>query len=159
MRTSTASTQAKVDESKASLVSQKPEETQKRLEEISANTKLIIQVLSKEVLFSSLLRQLGASVPANTVLQEFQLDKVQGALSLKAVATDIQSATQLQLNLADPKNKIFEKAEIESINCNPDPKLRYPCTVQLRALFAKDNPFLYIGATPQKAAGSGVIKQ
>lgn len=159
MESSIASTQAKVDASRTSLAAQKPEETGKRLEEISANTKLILQVLSKEILFSGLLKQLGASVPANTVLLDFQLDKIQGALSLKAVATDIQAATQLQLNLADPKNKIFEKADIESISCNPDPKIKYPCTVQLRALFAKDNPFVYITATPQKKPTGGDINQ
>lgn len=146
MQKSIASNQAKVEAASASLASQKPEQTQKRLEEISANTKLIIQVLSREILFSKLLRQLGASVPANTVLQDFKIDKVQGGLTLKAVATDITAATQLQVNLSDPKNKIFEKADIESISCVPDPELQYPCTIQLRALFLKDNPFVYISA-------------
>lgn len=147
MQNSIEAHQVKVQESRDSLASQKPEQTRKRLEEISANTKLILQVLSREVLFSSLLRQLGASVPTNTVLQDFQLDKVQGGLALKAVATDIQAATQLQLNLADPKNKIFEKADIENISCDPTVKTKYPCTVVLRALFAKDNPFVYISTS------------
>lgn len=145
MQKSIDSNHAKLESSKASLAFQKPEQTQKKLEGISSNTKLVLQVLAREVLFSKLLRQLGASVPANTVLQDFQLDKVQGALTIKAVATDFQTASQLQVNLSDPGNKIFEKADIESIDCNPDPDLQYPCTIQLRALFAKDNPFVYIG--------------
>ncbi len=146
--------QIALDSTKVALAAQNPGPTQKRVEEISTNTKLILQVLSREILFSKLLRQLGASIPANTVLQDFQLDKIQGGLSLKAIATDFQTASQLQVNLADPKNKIFEKADIESINCSPDPKLQYPCTIQLRALFFQDNPFVYIPTTkPSNTSG------
>lgn len=136
------------------------EGTKKQLDEISANTKLIVQVLSREVLFSGLMRQLGASLPTNTALKQIQIDSIDGGITLSAVAKDIDSATQIQVNLADPENKIFEKADIEGITCtdpndaqatgenatnNPD----YPCTVQLKALFTKNNPYLYIqpGAT------------
>lgn len=131
---------------RAQLQEQKIEDTQKQLEDISSSTKLAIQVLSKEILFSKLLRQLGASVPSNTVLQEFQVDKVQGGLSLSAAATDINAATQLQVNLEDPKNKIFQKADIDSITCSAEESgMKYPCTVQIRALFADDNPYTFIG--------------
>lgn len=131
------------------------EGTKTRLEEISSNTKLIVQVLSKEILFSKLIKQLGASLPANTTLKQIQIDGIDNGITLSAIAKDIDSAAQIQTNLADPENKIFEKADIESIVCvdpeaaqttsgvgaeNPD----YPCTVQLKALFTKNNEFLYI---------------
>lgn len=141
---------------KEQLKKDKIDETKARLDEISANTKLILQVLSREILFSSLLRQLGASLPAGTTLQSIQIDKVEGGITLKALARDVESATQIQVNLADPKNKIFEKADIEIINCAPDAAAgSYPCTVQLRALFTKDNPYVYISNT----SGSGGIRQ
>ncbi len=130
----------------------KIEDTQKQVEELTNNTKLVIQVLSKEILFSKLLTQLGSSIPANTTLTGFQIDKLQGALTLKGTAKDVDSATQLQLNLQDPQNKIFEKADIESIACNnvqseDGGSVEYPCTVQIRALFSKNNPFTYISKT------------
>lgn len=132
---------------KAELQSLKLDETQKQVEEISSNTKLVTQVLSREILFSKLLKQLGASLPSNTALLSFQVDKLQGGLSLKAGAQDVQSATQLQVNLQDPQNKIFEKADIESITCaKPDAETVYPCTVQIRALFLKDNPYSYLNS-------------
>lgn len=141
----TSKTHAKrAEDARASLQSQKVDETQKQIEEISNNTKLATQVLSKEILFSKLLRQLGASLPANTTLQQLQIDKIQGGLALKAAAKDIDSATQLQVNLQDPNNKIFDKADIESINCLATPDTIYPCSVQIKALFAKNNPYLYI---------------
>jgi hypothetical protein len=126
------------------LQAQKIKETQTKIEEISNNTKLATQVLSREILFSKLLRQLGASIPSNSVLQQFQIEELGGGLTLQAAATDINAATQLQVNLEDPKNKIFEKADIENINCGAE-DTQYSCTVQVRALFAKDNPYTFIG--------------
>lgn len=144
---SVAQETALVESARESLKAQKLEETSKRLEDISGTVKLVVQVLSREVLFSKLLRQLGATLPANTVLSQLQIDKVQGGITIKAAATDIQAATQLQLNLQDPNNKIFEKADIESINCLPaQPGTKYPCTVQIKALFAKNNPFLFLNS-------------
>jgi Tfp pilus assembly protein PilN len=126
------------------LQSQKIDETQKQIEEVSSNTKLATKVLSREVLFSKLLRQLGASLPTDTVLQQFQIEELGGGLTLQAAAADINAATQLQVNLADPRNKIFEKADIENISCNDEIPGQYPCTIQLKALFADNNPFTLI---------------
>jgi len=146
---------AQVEKAEQHLKNEKVDETKNRLDEISSNTKLVLQVLSREILFSSLLRQLGASLPAGSTLQSIQIDKVEGGISLKALAKDVESATQIQVNLEDPKNKIFEKADIESISCIPDSSnSAYPCTVQLRALFSKDNPYLYISNTSNKSEGA-----
>ncbi len=149
MRTQSAQTEA----ARQHLKEEKIDETKGQLEEISSNTKLILQVLSREILFSKLLKQLGASLPAGTTLQSIQIDKVQGGITLKALAKDVESATQIQVNLSDPNNKIFQKADIESINCNPASKSVYDCTVQLRALFAKDNPYVYISTTAKPVGG------
>lgn len=132
-------------EAKLALQSQNIEETQKKVDEISNNVKLTNQVLSREILFSKLLKQLGSVLPQNTSLQQLQIDSVKGGINLSAVSKDIDSGTQIQVNLQDPKNKIFEKADIESISCEQTQADKiYPCTVQIRALFAKDNSFMYI---------------
>ena len=68
--------QKEVASAQKSLEEQDIEGTRKRLDEISANTKLILQVLSREILFSGLLRQLGASLPAGTSLEQIKIDKV-----------------------------------------------------------------------------------
>lgn len=133
-----------------SLKDQKIDETQSQIETMSANIKLTTQVLSREILFSKLLKQLATVTPANTNLQQLQIDKLQGALTITYMAKDINSGTQAQINLQDPNNKIFEKADIENINCDTFTPKVYPCTVQIRALFAKNNPFLYISPTGAK---------
>lgn len=151
------SEQKEVAASQKSLEEQDIEGTRKRLDEISTNTKLILQVLSREILFSGLLRQLGASLPAGTAMEQIKIDKVSGGITLRAVAKDIDAATQLQVNLEDPNNKIFQKADLENINCgsaegsSEETSAEYPCSVQIRALFSKNNPYVYI----QNNSGSG----
>lgn len=118
-------------------------ETKKNLNEISTNTNLMLQVLSKEVLFSKLLRQMGASLPAKTALDEIKIDSLDGSVALTALAKDVNSATQIQVNLSDPTNKIFEKADIENINCGNQSNKDYACVVLLKALFSKNNSYTY----------------
>jgi hypothetical protein len=127
------------------LKTQKLEETQKAAKDISNSLKLAVSVLGKEVLFSDLLKQLGAVTPTNARLSALNISETTGALDITAATTDYRAATQLQVNLADPANKIFSQADIVSISCSSKTPT-YPCTVTIRALFAKDNPFLFINA-------------
>lgn len=142
----TYSAQAKTIEQ--SLAEQKQKEVEKRVQDISNSLKLAVQVLSQEVLFSQLLKRLAVVIPSNASLTGVTLSQLQGAIDLSARTVDYNSATQLQVNLADPTNKIFSKADIVSIICtsgSTDPAAaKYPCAVTIRAQFATDNPFLFI---------------
>lgn len=122
---------------------EKAGDTKKHVQDISNNFKLAVKVLSQEVLFSQLIRQIAATIPTNANLTGLTINQTQGGLDISANATDYKTATQVQVNLADPKNKIFSKADIVSITCSGD-NSDYPCTVNLRALFAPNNPFLFI---------------
>lgn len=136
-------------ESQAQLKLQKVEDTQKRVQDMSSSLKLVVQVLSKQVLFSKLLQQIGSVMPPNTVLTNLSINKLQGGIDLQAGAIDYQSATQVQINLSDPSNKIFTKADLVNIQCNSGSSetssvSKYPCSVTVRAQFAQNNPFSLI---------------
>ncbi len=140
-----------VHQGEEQLKAQKLEETQAQVQDLTNSLKLVVQVLSREILFSKLLTQVGAALPGGSVLTNLSISKVSGGIDLQAAATDYQTATQVQVNLQDPNNKIFEKADIINIQCaaqaNGDAiKAQYPCTVQLRALFAKNNPYSFISS-------------
>ena len=128
--------------------------TQTQVKTISNNFKLVVQVLSNEVLFSELIKQIAATIPANANLTNLTISKSQGAIDISAIATDYTTATQVQINLADPANKIFSKADIVSVSCttNTTTNLDYPCTVTIHALFAANNPFLFITPTTKATA-------
>lgn len=134
-----------VSSAENSLRLQKLDETRKHADDITSSLKLVVQVLSREVLFSKLLTQIAAVTPSQTSLTDLSINKIQGSLEITAVSADYRSATQLQVNLQDPANKIFSKADIQNIACNPNaPDPKYPCTVTIKALFADNNPFLFI---------------
>jgi Tfp pilus assembly protein PilN len=143
IKMSVASSEKQSQTIKEQLKAQKLEETQARVTEISDSVKLATQVLSKQVSFSKLLTQVGAAIPVGSSLQSLNINSIEGGIDLTAVATNYQTATQVQINLSDPENKIFEKADIVSITCGDANKDMYPCTVTIRALFAKDNVFQY----------------
>jgi len=139
---------SEVQRSKQQLSAQKLEETQARVTDISNSIKLATQVLSREILFSKLLQQIGAVMPSGSSLQSLTIGKLEGGIDLQAVAVDYQTSTQVLVNLKDPQNKIFESADIVSVSCtnndNPEKKQDYPCQVSIRASFAKNNPFLFV---------------
>ena len=137
---------AQAHQAQADLNKQNPVAIQKQVEDITSSLKLVVQVLSREVLFSKLLTQIGASLPTGSVLTGLSINKVQGGIDLQANATDYQTASQVQVNLQDPNNKIFNKADIISIRCDTssNTNLAYPCAVAIRAQFASNNPFLFI---------------
>lgn len=143
-----------ITELESSLQEQKLAETEKETKEISNNLKLAVQVLSKEVLFSKLLKQLASVTPNNVTLSELNITETQGGIDISALAANYDAATQFHVNLSDEKNIIFSSADIISISCadgassNADP--RYPCEVVVRALFAKNNPFLFINNSKVK---------
>ncbi|HZL07991.1 MAG TPA: hypothetical protein VFC50_02250 [Candidatus Dormibacteraeota bacterium] len=122
--------------------------TQAQVKNISNSFKLVVKVLGQEVLFSELLKQIAAVIPANANLTGLQISQTQSAIDIVAVATDYNTATQVQVNLADPTNRIFSKADIVNITCNSENAINphYPCTVNIRALLATNNPFLFINS-------------
>lgn len=141
---STVNSQAQVDKTREQLNAQKLEQTQAQVTDISDSIKLAIAVLGREILFSKLLSQIGTAMPNGSSLQSLTINSTQGGIDLTAAATTYQTATQVQVNLADPNNKIFEKADIVNVTCDSAAKTAYPCTVSIRALFAKDNIFQYV---------------
>lgn len=148
-----------MDQSKKAVIEQNQEiqqtidnqnlgEVQKQADEISGNIKLTTDVLSEQILFSKLIRQIGSAMPANTSLNGLSIGKADGGVNLTARASSYSTASQIQVNLSDPSNQIFDKADIININCDNAAAEQYPCTVSLRARFNNVNNFLFI--TPEK---------
>lgn len=136
-----------VAQSKAALSAQNLEETQKRVENISNSTRLAVQVLEKQVIFSGFLEHISTLIPAGARLESLAIAKVDGALDLQFTAKNAQSATQAHVNLSDPKNQLFDKADLVSFNCPEEVPLtsnRYPCQISIRALLGKNNPYLFV---------------
>jgi hypothetical protein len=139
--------QKSINETKANLEAQEQTETLNRVSEISGSLKLVVDVLSSQVLFSELLPRIGEIMPSGTVLQNLNLSSgLQGGIDLEVGAVSQQAGAQTQVNLADKSNGIFEKADIVTLNCTTSSDAGpYPCQVTIRALFINgENPFLLL---------------
>src|SRR5438270_9273252 len=132
--------QRQISDSQTLLQKEDLKGTQAHIQDISDSFKLVVKVMGQEILFSKLLEQMGTVMPPNSGLAGLTITDTTGGMDIVANAADYNTATQVQVNLADPHNKIFSKADIVSINCSQDGA--YPCKVQIRALFAQNNPFL-----------------
>lgn len=125
-------------------------------EEIDNSIKLALNVLEKKILLSKLIQRIGAVIPENAILLGIGLEDIEGGINLSARATDYESATQVQVNISDPLNNVFEQADILDVACiTPDEASTdilvktYPCTVSLRALFGDNSPFLFVNQTTE----------
>lgn len=137
----------KNNETKAILAAQNETETLSRVSEISGSLKLVVDVLSSQVIFSELLPHIGEIMPSGTVLQDLSLNsQLKGGIDLEIGAVSQQAAAQAQVNLSDRANGVFEKADINSLTCGvSDEPTPYPCKVTIRALFINgENPFLLL---------------
>jgi len=124
---------------------EKFDDVQKQVQSISSDFKLVIKVLGQEVLFSQLIKQLATIIPKNAVLTGLNINQAQSGLDITASATDYSTATQVQVNLADPANKIFSGADLLSVSCSGNAAdTNYPCTVNVRALFSPSNPYMLV---------------
>lgn len=152
LKNSTKSFESQVEQGRTSLSEQNQEEIKAQVQDLTSSLKLVDQVLSKEVLFSKLLSAIGAAMPAGSVLTNLSINELEGGLDLQAAATDYETGTQVQVNLSDVSNGIFQSADIVSIQCSSGEDASsplataYPCNVRLRALFADNNPFLFINS-------------
>lgn len=130
-------------------------ETNQHITEISNSFKLVEKVLSQEILFSKLLKQMATALPTGSNLTGLNISQVSGGSGLDVTvdAANYTVATQVQVNLADPDNRIFAKADIQNITCDTtsatDPDR--PCKITLRAQFAENNPFLFINQKQAKS--------
>ncbi|MCA9326896.1 hypothetical protein KDA14_00020 [Candidatus Saccharibacteria bacterium] len=132
---------SQIETSNEQLSAQNLTAVQAKVNEISNNLSLAVNVLSKQILFSGLLQQLATLLPSETNLTGLSISQDQGGVDISAAAKNYAAATQIQVNLSDPNNGLFSKADIISISCTGT--TAYPCTVQVRALFAPDNPYMF----------------
>jgi|SRR3989344_1200910 len=129
-------------ETESRLAAEDLEGVKKEAQEITSSIKVIDQVLSREILFSKLIGEIGRVLPPGTVLKSLTLNEsVAGGFDIEVRARDNQSAARVATNLNDPNNKIFSTVDILSITCSTtdiNPGDFYFCDGTYRALFNKE---------------------
>lgn len=122
---------------------QKLNEVQAKTNEISNNLKLMLQVFQKRILFSSLIKQIGAALPNGSQIKTLSITNSDSTLQLDVEATDFATATQVAINLKDPQAKLFSSVDVESVDCTDSPET-YKCTSRVRGLLLTDGQYKFI---------------
>lgn len=129
-----------------SIADAKLDEAEKEYMEFSNNLKTVVQILSKQILFSKLIQQVGSITPAGATLNSISLSDADNALDLTFTVDSAAIAPTIQVNLEDPDNELFEKADIIQVACQKTATGAETCTVQLRALIKQDANFLFLNS-------------
>lgn len=136
------------------ITTQKLEETQKKMETLSTNFKTVIELLKKQLLFSIILQKTGNVMPPGARLEGINLSNTDFAVDLNVAGSSRQVVTQAFVNISDPKNGLFDKADLISVSCNENPKAgELPCDAQIRVLIKNDSSFYFLNSI------SGASKQ
>jgi len=127
-----------------SLQEQNVDQIKGEIQDLSGSVNLVLKVLSKEILFSKLLQQAGSVMPKGSSLSSIEISDDQKGIDISAGVDNYQVGTQVQINLSDPNNKLFDKVDLVSVQCNTQSSGTYPCSARLRALFSDNSPYLFI---------------
>jgi len=148
---STKSQQKVAKLSQERMASQNLKETEQELQTLSDNVKTIVQILNKQLLFSKMLNTIGGILPNGTVLSDITLSTSDAAIDLSIATADRPAATQAFVNINDPKNNFFSKADLVSIICDNSSTKKYYCTSQIRVTLKTDSSFYFLNSV----TGSG----
>lgn len=143
-------TLASVEVTNQRLASQNMLNAQKELETISKNLKTVLQIAGKQLLFSKLITRIGGILPAQTRLNGMTLSTSNSALDLNVAARDRNAATQAVINISDPKNGLFSKADLVSVTCNDTATDGYPCQAQIRVVMKTDSSYYFLNSVTGK---------
>jgi hypothetical protein len=133
------------------------EQSQKGLEALAVNFKIASQLLGKQILFSKLFPKLAEIIPKGAYVRQLSIDEKSTYLQFEIGAPTRELANQGYINVADPKNGLFEKADLLDISCS-DPSATTStidqataCTATVKALFRNDSPFLLLNYLKSQA--------
>lgn len=125
------------------IKNEKLDQTEKEYSSFASNVKTVTQILSKQLIYSSLLQQIGSVTPNGATLSSVSISSAANALDLNFNIASSDIAPIIQLNLQDEKNKLFQKADIIQVSCQQSNEAE-KCTTQLKAEYKKDAKFLFI---------------
>lgn len=130
---------------------QKLEDSQKGLETLSSNFKTASQILSKQILFSRLLPKFAEIIPKGAYVKQISIDDNDTFLQFDIAAQSREVANQAYINVSDPKNGLFDKADLLEIACTEaglknqtQTENAPPCRATVKALFKSTSPYLLL---------------
>lgn len=137
------------------MADQNLEATKKELTTLSGNLKTVVQILNKQLLFSKMFIKIGGVMPAGTAVSGVTLSTSDSAIDLAIGGIDKNAASQAFINVSDPKNGFFEKADLISVTCTQvtaASDTKYPCSANIRVTLKNDSSFYFLNTISKTEA-------
>ena len=152
------STQIDAKITQARISSQNLAATQADIKSLSNNFKTVTQILSKQLLFSRLFVKIGGIIPNGVILSGVTITNTNSALDLNIAAISRQAANQAFININDPANGLFAKADLISIDCassssSTSSSTKYPCTGEIDVMMKSNSSFYYLNSITNGSKG------
>jgi hypothetical protein len=134
--------------------------TQVQIKSLSDNFTTVTQLLSKQLLFSKMFVKIGGIIPSGAILSGITLSSTDSGVDLNVAALDKTAATQAFVNISDPKNGLFDKADLVSVVCttpttgSSDISSKYPCTAIIRVVIKADSSFYFLNSITSTGAST-----
>jgi len=144
---------------KERMARQNVEVTQKELQTLSNNFTVVTRLLSRQILISKILTKIGNIMPNDAYLNDINLSADSTFLDLNVLAKSREAATQAFINISDPKNGLFDKSDLVSVNHNAvsatggnissSTSTGYPYSATIRVTFKTDSSFYFLSSITQ----------
>jgi hypothetical protein len=154
----TRSLEAVAEITQQRIANQNLQSTQQQIQNLSNNFKTVSQLLGRQLLFSKLLIKIGSIIPSRAVLSGITLSTSTSALDLNVIAENREAATQAFVNINDPANGLFNKADLLSVDCNVNTpsttqaQTKYPCTASIKVVIKTDSSFYFLNSITSSGA-------
>lgn len=127
--------------------------TQTDIQSLSNNFTAVTQLLKRQLLFSRMFVKIGSIVPSGAILRDITLSTTtSAAIDLNVIAINRDAATQAFVNISDPANGLFDKADLLSVSCSTvsaessDLTSKYPCSAMIKVVIKTDSSFYFLNS-------------
>jgi len=129
--------------------------TQNDIKNLSNNFTVVTQLLSKQVLFSKIFTKIGSIMPSGAILSGITLSNTSTSLDLNIASVNRDAATQAFVNISDPKNGLFDKADLVSLVCRTGSgtsQTKYPCNANISVTIKANSSFYFLSSITNKGS-------
>ena len=127
--------------------------TRTSIQNLSNNFVTITQLLKKQLLFSKMFVKIGSIIPQGAILRGITLSPTtSAAIDLNVIAVNREAATLAFVNISDPQNGLFDKADLLSVSCNDITaqtealSAKYPCSSIIKVVIKTDSSFYFLNS-------------
>jgi hypothetical protein len=149
----TKSLEAAAEVTKERIDAQNLQTTQTDIQSLSNNFTTVTRLLKQQLLFSRMFVKIGSIVPGGAILRGITLSTTTStAIDLNVVAINRDVATQAFVNISDPANGLFDKADLLSVSCSTvgidssDLTAKYPCSAMIKVVIKTDSSFYFLNS-------------